>query len=150
MKMKTVKILSNNIHPSRKVDEAKLIDAAQKITQYYLEAVVDKSCLDGLEFESVSFDILYCDSVKSREINREYRGKDKSADVITFALFADSQPKLVLDGEVNLGQIIINVDEENDVFLISHGIMHLLGFDHQTEAEYNFVIGTQEEAIGKI
>ena len=35
-------------------------------------------------------------------------------------------------------------------FLISHGILHLLGFDHQTEADYNFVISVQNKALGSI
>ena len=32
-------------------------------------------------------------------------------------------------------------------FLISHGIMHLLGFDHQTMEDYNFVIEQQNNAL---
>ena len=32
-------------------------------------------------------------------------------------------------------------------FLISHGLMHLLGFDHQSEEEYNFVIAEQRKAL---
>ena len=32
-------------------------------------------------------------------------------------------------------------------FLISHGILHLLGFDHQTEDDYNFVIDLQKKAL---
>jgi probable rRNA maturation factor len=156
-----VKILSNNIHTSRKVDEPKLRDAAAKIMQY----CIPKSFLAQYEFDTVSFEILFCDNAKTHEINREYRGKDKPADIITFAIFADSEPRMVLDGEINLGEIIISLDEERasrgsrgaafadpepfseELFLISHGIMHLLGFDHNTEAEYNFVIGLQEEAI---
>jgi probable rRNA maturation factor len=141
-----VKVLSNNIHPVRRVDEPKLRDAAEKIMQY----CIPKSFLAQYEFDTVSFEILFCDSEKIHEINRDYRGKDKPTDVITFAIFADSEPKLVLDGEINLGEIIISLDEENELFLISHGIMHLLGFDHNTEAEYNFVIGLQQEAIGSL
>ena len=36
------------------------------------------------------------------------------------------------------------------LFLISHGIMHLLGFDHQTEEDYNFVVNMQNEALESI
>ncbi len=32
-------------------------------------------------------------------------------------------------------------------FLISHGILHLLGFDHQTEEDYNFIIDLQNRAL---
>ena len=35
-------------------------------------------------------------------------------------------------------------------FLISHGIMHLLGFDHQTEDDYNFVVASQNAALESI
>ena len=35
-------------------------------------------------------------------------------------------------------------------FLISHGILHLLGFDHQTEEDYNFIIDLQNKALESI
>ena len=102
---------------------------------------------------------MYCDSVKTHEINREYRNKDYPADIITFAIFADSEDKFVFDGEINLGEVIIALDkvieealkkevtkEYELAFLISHGILHLLGFDHQTEEDYNFVIDLQNKA----
>ena len=40
--------------------------------------------------------------------------------------------------------------EEELYFLISHGILHLLGFDHQTEEEFNFVVKHQKMALKKI
>ena len=40
--------------------------------------------------------------------------------------------------------------EQELYFLISHGLMHLLGFDHQDEEEYNFVIEQQRKALGSI
>ena len=43
----------------------------------------------------------------------------------------------------------ISFDDEL-AFLISHGIMHLLGFDHQTEEDYNFVVAMQREALEEV
>jgi probable rRNA maturation factor len=41
-----------------------------------------------------------------------------------------------------------SVNKEQELFfLISHGLMHLLGFDHQDEEEYNFVIEEQRKAL---
>ena len=50
---------------------------------------------------------------KPHEINREYREKDYPADIITFAIFADTSPeeRFVFDGEVNLGEVIIALDK---------------------------------------
>ena len=108
---------------------------------------------------------MYCDSVKTHEINKEYRQKDYPADIITFAIFADTEKeeRLIFDGEINIGEIIIALDkvmeeaekkqitrEQELLFLISHGIMHLLGFDHQTEEDYNFVIDKQNKALKAI
>ncbi len=37
--------------------------------------------------------------------------------------------------------------EDELYFLISHGIMHLFGFDHQTIEEYNFIVQVQNSAL---
>ncbi len=162
--MAKINIFSENIYEGWEVDEKYFIDKARKILEYYLEQpeIKDNCCLSGYEYKTVSFDFLYCDSKKTHEINREYRDKDYPADIITFAIFADTEEdeKFILDGEINLGEVIIALDkviEESEkknvtkeyelAFLISHGILHLLGFDHQTEEDYNFVIRLQNDAL---
>jgi len=121
--------------------------------------------LKDFEFETISFDILFCNGEKTHQINREYRNKDYPADIITFAVFADSgeEERFILDGEINLGEIIIALDkitqeaeikgiskESELLFMISHGIMHLLGYDHQTEPEFDFVVNCQKKALESI
>lgn len=162
--MAKINIFSENIYEGWEVDEKYFIDKARKILEYYLEQpeIKDDCCLSGYKYKTVSFDFLYCDSKKTHEINREYRDKDYPADIITFAIFADTEEdeKFILDGEINLGEVIIALDkviEESEkknvtkeyelAFLISHGILHLLGFDHQTEEDYNFVIRLQNDAL---
>lgn len=180
-----INIFSENINKTIKVDEKKAIDTAKKIFKYYLKDknIFEKSCLAGEDFNCVSFDILYCDSEKTHEINKEYRQKDYAADIITFAIFADSEEKFIFDEEINLGEIIISLDKvientnekarrqegkktsfdlkpallpssppaleiEHELnFLIAHGIMHLLGFDHQTNEDYNFIVKAQNDAL---
>ena len=40
-----------------------------------------------------------------------------------------------------------NIDFKNELFfVISHGILHLLGFDHQTEKDYNFMVDYQNKS----
>lgn len=189
MKMGSIQknIFSENIHKSLILNEKKAIDVAKKILDFYLNEknIFDSSCLLGHEFNCISFDILYCDNEKTHQINKEYRQKDYPADIITFAIFADSEDKFVFDNEINLGEIIISLDkveekriasrgrndsqkceslqsrlpratkkattfEEELYFLISHGIMHLLGFDHQTNEDYTFIIEAQTSALREV
>lgn len=177
-----INIFSENIHKFFEINEKKAITVAKNILTFYLneESIFNSSCLFGQNFKSISFDILYCDNEKTHQINKEYRKKDYPADIITFAIFADSEEKFIFDKEINLGEIIISLDKvsekarrqedekadnielallsscppafsiENELyFLISHGIMHLLGFDHQTEEEYNFIVEAQNSALKK-
>ena len=163
-KMMKINVFTENIHSSISVDEKKAITVAKKILKNYLKQdFYEKSTLFGHEYSTISFDFVFCDNEKTHEVNKEYRKKDYVADIITFAIFADSEEKFVFDGEINLGEIFISLDkvqensEKNNTnfekelnFLISHGIMHLLGFDHQTEEDYNFVINAQKSALLEI
>src|SRR5574344_780525 len=157
-----INIFSENEHDSVIVDEKKALLVAKKILRFYVKNtdIFDNSCLVNQIFDTISFDILYTTSEKTHNVNLEYRKKDYEADIITFAIFADSEEKFIFDGEINLGEFLISLDkvsenaknkscsfEEELYFLISHGIMHLLGFDHQTMEDYNFVISCQNEAL---
>ena len=157
---KIINVFTENIYPDWEIDEVKCIAITRKIVEYYLEQLLDISCLDGFDFESLTFDILFCDSEKTHQINRDYRDKDYPADIITFAIFADDETKFVLDEDINLGEILLALDKVREeakkhnasdeyelYFLIAHGILHLLGFDHQTEEDYNFVVEVQKKAL---
>lgn len=164
--MKQINIFTENIFDDWNVDEKEVIDNTKKLLEFYLNELENRSCLKDKEYSSITLDIVFCDSKKTQEYNRDYRGKDYPADIITFAIFADDENSFIFDGDVNLGEIVIALDkviegvnrdishsqnkEQELYFLISHGLMHLLGFDHQEEEEYNFVIGEQREALESI
>lgn len=165
--MTKLNIFIENIYPQFSLDEKKVLAGAKKVMKYCLESneVLDSSCLKSLDYNTLTFDIVFCDNTKIHEINREYREKDRATDVITFALFADSSPeeRFIFDGEINLGEILISLDKTQEqaesnnhefgrelFFLISHGIMHLLGYDHPTEEELNFMLFHQEKSVEKV
>ena len=146
-----------------RLDEKDIIEKTRAMLKHYIKVLGDKTCLAKYKYKSITLDIVFCDSEKTHELNREYRDKDKPADIITFAIFADDENRFVFDGDINLGEIVIALDkvtegvnrdislsqnkEQELYFLISHGLMHLLGFDHRDEAEYNFVIEEQRKAL---
>lgn len=74
-----------------------------------------------------------------RPLNRRYREKNKTTDVLSF--FVEEQPK---SGAVLLGDVVISVEQARRqakerkktlksemVTLLIHGILHLLGYDHE-------------------
>lgn len=164
--LKTINIFTENLYQNWKVNEQDIIQKTKQLINYYLENLEEKSCLKEQKFNSLTLDIVFCDSKKTHELNREYREKDKPADIITFAIFADDENHFIFDGDINLGEIVIALDkveegvnrdisnsknkEQELFFLISHGLMHLLGFDHQSEEDYNFVIENQKSALESI
>ena len=164
--MTVINIFTENLFENWKPDEKDIIEKTKKMLEFYIKTLYDKSCLKDKEYESVTLDIVLCNSDKTHEYNRDYRGKDYPADIITFAIFADDENSFIFDGDINLGEIVIALDkviegvnrdisrsknkEQELYFLISHGLMHLLGFDHRDEEEYNFVITEQRKALESI
>ena len=164
--MTKINIFTENIFDKWNVDEKDVIDKTRQLLEYYIKHLENNSCLHNKEYDSITLDIVFCDSNKTQELNRDYRSKDYSADIITFAIFADDENSFIFDGDINLGEIVIALDkviagdnrdishsknkEQELFFLISHGLMHLLGFDHQSEEEYNFVIAEQRKALESI
>ena len=81
-----------------------------------------------------------CDDAEIRELNRDWRGKDKPTDVLAFA----QREAAVADPSL-LGDIVISVDtakrqakrglEAELLHLASHGLCHLLGYDHRNDRE---------------
>lgn len=76
-----------------------------------------------------------------RELNREYRGKDRSTDVLSFPIFDVFEN----EGRALLGDIVISIEtaykqskeyghgiEWEISFLTVHSMLHLLGYDHET------------------
>ena len=161
--MTVINIFTENIYEEWKLDEKDIIKKTRDMLEFFISKLGNKSCLNEKSYSSITLDIVFCNSNKTQELNRDYRNKDYPADIITFAIFADDENHFIFDGDVNLGEIVIALDkviegtnrdishsknkEQELFFLISHGLMHLLGFDHQSEEEYNFVIDEQRKAL---
>ncbi len=161
--MTNLNIFLENTYEDYDIDEVMVHNNIVKMTDYIFKdnAIMSNSCLNKYKYDVVSFDIVFVNNEEIHRINKEYRHKDSPTDVITFAMFADSpeEERYIFDGEINLGEIIVSLDKieeqskENNVtffdelyYLVSHGVLHLLGFDHQSEEEYNFMVENQNKA----
>jgi probable rRNA maturation factor len=106
--------------------------------------------------------ILLTDNETIHSLNRDYRGKDMPTDVLSFALNEGDEP-VIVDGptEELLGDIIISLEkaaeqaveyghsQEREVaFLTLHGLLHLLGYDHETEEDKTEMRREEEHVLG--
>lgn len=115
----------------------------------------------GIE-DDVEVSCVLVDDERIHEINREYRHIDRSTDVISFAM-EDNDQFYVEGMPRTLGDIFISVDHAKKQaeeyghslrremsFLFTHGILHLLGYDHMTDEQEKEMFGLQDQILGAL
>lgn len=131
MKKKT----ANNILVNKEVNSREI---SKKLIKAYVEKI-----LKELELENVEVSITLTDDETIREINKQWRGKDKPTDVLSFP-----QEETIGYKYKVLGDVIISLPyakkqakkigftfKEEVLRLLIHGILHLLGYDHERSEE---------------
>lgn len=144
--------LLNNIQTKIALTEAQLS---------LVTAVLD-FCLNRFGKTAAEVSLVLVDNDYIRELNLEYRDLDQPTDVLSFAMEEeDDAPELVGDAELPelLGDIYISVERAREqaesfghtferelAYLAVHGLLHLVGFDHQNP-EDTAAMREQEEQI---
>jgi probable rRNA maturation factor len=94
--------------------------------------------------------IYLTDDAEMRDMNRQWRGLDKPTDVLSFPqLEPDELATVGADEPIPLGDIVISIPtarrqaDENDhpvgeelEWLLAHGLLHLLGYDHEKSPDH--------------
>lgn len=120
----------------------------------YLKKIINNT-LKHEKVKNALFSIVFVDEDTIRDLNRKYRDIDKVTDVLSFA-FEDNQ-KIEYNKIRFLGEIYICIprmknqaieyghNEERELgFLVVHGLLHLLGYDHMTKEDEKVMFGLQE------
>jgi rRNA maturation RNase YbeY len=98
-----------------------------------------RAILSDVREASAELGILLVGDQRMRSLNRQYRGKDRSTDVLAFAMREAPHSSADLLGDVVIAvptavrqakQGQRSLDEELTVLLV-HGILHLCGYDHE-------------------
>ncbi len=89
-------------------------------------------------------ELIVTDNETIQELNKEYRSKNKATDVLSFPIASDFEGESIPG--IPLGSIVISVDlvkersaefehtvEDEFSLLFIHGLLHLLGFDHEID-----------------
>ncbi len=126
----------------------------------YLNEVLNHT-LKKLNINNACFSIIFIDDEKMHEMNLEYRGIDRTTDVLSFAL----EDNDFIECEIrNLGDVFISItkmrsqaveyghSEKRELsFLSVHGLLHLLGYDHtRSKEEEKIQFGLQDEILNDL
>ncbi len=127
-----MRILIQNRQRKFKVDRHRVLRWARKV-------LVFQKCA-GAELG-----IVFVNDRRIRIYNRDYRGKDKPTDVLAFSMRegvgGDFHPRLIGDVMISLERsaeeaaLYGRLKNEQLLILLIHGILHLLGYDHERSPE---------------
>jgi len=138
-----------------------LIDNRQKTKEINKDNItLKKSAIKACMIEegkglNAEISLSFVNNNEIRELNKKYRGKDYSTDVLSFPLDEE------IDDIIILGDIVVSVDkvieqaeeynhtfERELIYLIIHGMFHLLGYDHIKEEDKK-IMRLKEKKITK-
>ena len=104
--------------------------------------------------------ILFTNDETIAALNQQYRGKEGATDVLSFSMLEEHEAVPSLFEPVMLGDVVISVDtamreaeeleqsfERTVDQLLIHGILHLLGFDHEKSPMDAGLMAKEEERL---
>jgi probable rRNA maturation factor len=104
-----------------------------------------EAMLESLGLLDAELSILLCDDATIRKLNRRYRKKNKPTDVLAFPMQEGpgpaAHPGLLGDVVISLPTATRQAVEHDRpiiqevTFLLAHGLLHLLGYDHANKRE---------------
>lgn len=132
-----------------------------------------QACLARLGVEDRELSVSFVNSAEIRALNRDYRGKDKPTDVLSFPQETFSPPLLPRPRRAArrarrrapspLGDVVISLPEaaanargigqalDREVaFLIVHGVLHLCGHDHEKKADERVMLSAQRTLMAAL
>ena len=115
--------------------------------------------LEQVDKARAEISVTFVEAEEIRNLNREYRNTDKVTDVLSFPQFDDLN-EIPEFGEICLGDVVICKDrameqaeefghsfEREIIYLFTHSILHLLGYDHMEEEEKKEMRQREEEVM---
>lgn len=131
-----------------------------KISLVWLEKKF-KEIIKETGVSGIDIDLTLLGNAAIRKLNKQYRKKDKATDVLSFPLFEKKEAR---KGNIFLGDIVISIPvalrqaKEHQVsfkaellFLLIHGTLHLLSYDHEkSEREAKVMQRLERKIFSKV
>ncbi len=138
-------------------DEIKISETFSKQLIKAVDLLLEEYNLAGGEVGIILSDDQYLAS-----LNKKYRNKDAPTDVLSFSFLETADDKVEGVQEFAVGDIYISVERaleqkeqaghslEKEVFLLAvHGMLHLLGFDHDDEKDKHLMQNKEKELLNE-
>ncbi len=134
----------------------------QKMTEA-AEYAVESENMHNLDKKRCEISVTFVDLDKIHELNKQYRGVDKPTDVLSFPQFDDLEEEIPEVCEICLGDVVICEQKAREqaeefghsferelVYLFTHSVLHLLGYDHMEDDEKKAMREREEEIMKQI
>ena len=134
----------------------------QKMTEA-AEYAVESENMHNLDKKRCEISVTFVDLDEIHELNKQYRGVDKPTDVLSFPQFDDLEEEIPEVCEICLGDVVIcerkareqaeefgHSFERELVYLFTHSVLHLLGYDHMEDDEKKAMREREEEIMKQI
>ncbi|MBY0546080.1 MAG: rRNA maturation RNase YbeY [Candidatus Obscuribacterales bacterium] len=121
-----------------------------------LPAHLDSEFVDEVS-ERATLSVALVSNRAIRKLNKEWMGKDKATDVLSFPLMEEAPDE---EQPWEMGEIVISVERASEqaadyghsferemAFLFVHGALHILGFDHMTPSDEREMFGRQKKVL---
>ena len=97
--------------------------------------------------KNIVFTILLTNSLNMKKLNKKFRNRNKSTDVLSFPFFSSNSIKFIKKKKCYIGDIAVSYEfvhsrSKKNNFLVEfdkvwvHGLLHLVGYDHVNGKDY--------------
>lgn len=124
------------------------------LTQIDYEKIIsDIENLFNNEFDcNKDVSVIFVDSNEIHEMNKLYRNIDRPTDVLSFEEHEDDYLGEIFICEEKVYEQALNYNHSNErefAFLLTHGLLHLLGYDHMIKEDEIIMFNKQDELLDK-
>lgn len=127
-----------------------------------LTQVVETALADTVKYQTAEVGLVFTDNAYIADLNMQYRNVEGPTDVLSFAML---EGETLQDGSdsIMLGDIVISTERalqqaeeyghgliREMAYLTVHGVLHLLGYDHSTDAEKKAMREKEEQILSGV
>jgi len=158
------------------MDDRQSLISVEKDLEENIKEIIDYALKEEQVLIPYEVSLIFVDNEAIREINSDTRGIDRATDVLSFPMLDYDEKKVfkecylehefsiidLIEGNLVLGDIVLSLErakEQSEEFghsfirevcyLVTHSILHLLGYDHMEDDDKVIMRAREEEILSK-